>query len=403
MTVRDREADEARALARLAADELRTGVGGIEQVHAAIAGRVFGAVGPVARPVQRAHDTIAHGVYAAVGGGAALAGLAGDRVLARRAGGDGRALSVTPRGAQVLAVLNGLIGDVLAADGSSLAEPMAVRVQGRPVAAETGALAAAFPAASAHLVVLVPGLFETEHAWRHGGAPTYGAQLARDLGATPVDVRYNTGRHVSENGRALAELLEALTTAWPVPVARLGLVGHSMGGLVIRSAAHHGDLAGHAWLRALTATVSLGTPHAGAPLARGTHLAAHALQGLPETRAFARGLRRHSAGIRDLRDGSLVDEDWAGRDPHALRAAACREVPLAPGVRHAFVAATLTRDARHPGGRLLGDGLVLAASASGTGRAERIAFSDGLNLAGAHHLALLNHPAVYARLRDWLA
>ena len=49
---------------------------------------------------------------------------------------------------------------------------------------------------------------ETEFAWGFGGGETYGARLARDLGVTPVYVRYNTGRHISENGRSLAELLE---------------------------------------------------------------------------------------------------------------------------------------------------------------------------------------------------
>jgi hypothetical protein len=48
---------------------------------------------------------------------------------------------------------------------------------------------------------------------------------------------------------------------------------------------------------------------------------------------------------------------------------------------------------------------VLHPSASGRGRTRRIPFrdDDGLHVGGAHHLALLNHPGVYERLRDWLA
>src|SRR4051812_712304 len=80
-------------------------------------------------------------------------------------------------------------------------------------------------------------------------------------------------------------------------------------------------------------------------------------------------------------------------------------VPARDGAMHCFVAATLTRSPRHPVGRLLGDALVLEASASGRSRARRIPFrtEDGMHLGGAHHLALLNHPAVYERLRAWLA
>jgi hypothetical protein len=129
------------------------------------------------------------------------------------------------------------------------------------------------------------------------------------------------------------------------------------------------------------------------------HLLSAALHLTPETRPFSRFLRRRSAGIRDLRRGSLVDADWSDQDPDVLRARACAEVPLVPGATHCFVSATITRDARHPVGRLLGDMLVLSPSASG----RRVGFEDGLALGGTHHLALLNHPKVAEQLREWLA
>jgi hypothetical protein len=149
-------------------------------------------------------------------------------------------------------------------------------------------------------------------------------------------------------------------------------------------------------VRRVRHVVSLGTPHRGAPIEQGVHIAAAALAAVPETRPFADLLRRRSGGIRDLRGGSLVDEDWRGRDPDALRAAAYREVPLLEGATHSFVAATVTRSPRHPVGRLIGDWLVLEPSASY--KAEH-----ALHVGGVHHLALLNHPDVYERLRGLLA
>jgi hypothetical protein len=133
-------------------------------------------------------------------------------------------------------------------------------------------------------------------------------------------------------------------------------------------------------------------------------VAAEALYALPETRMIGAFLRRRSAGIRDLRHGSLVDEDWRGRDPNALRAAACKELPLLRGATHHFVSATITRSPNHPVGRLLGDILVLVPSATGQGRTRRIGFrvEHGHHVSPAHHLALLNHPEVYDRLRKWL-
>ncbi|MGH2949969.1 MAG: lipase family alpha/beta hydrolase, partial [Solirubrobacteraceae bacterium] len=321
------------------------------------------------------------GVYAGIGGAAGLAGRAADGMLALRRAGDGRALSTTPHGATAIGAIYGLIGDALEREGSDLHEPMTVRVGGRAV--EPGRV----PGATPWLVVFVHGLFETEFSWGFGGRETYGARLARELGCTPVFVRYNTGRHVSENGRSLAELLDAVVGEWPVDVERIALVGHSMGGLVARSACHHGG----EWVRPVRHVVSLGSPNTGVPLEQAVHVASAALEALPETRPLAGFLRRRSNGIRDLRRGSLVDEDWRGRDPDALRAAACREVPLLEGVTHCFLAATITRSPRHPVGRLVGDWLVLEPSAS-------YKTEHALHVGGLHHLALLNHPEVYERL-----
>jgi pimeloyl-ACP methyl ester carboxylesterase len=377
--------DELRALTRLTFEEVGVATGGIGSMHRAIADRAFGPVG--SGLPRMLHDAISGGVYAGLRAAAGLAGRAAGTAVAGR----GRSLSVTPKGAAALAVLTGLRGDALEAEGNDLAEPMCIRVGGRPVAP------ADFPDAGPRVVVFLHGLFETEYAW---GRRSYGKRLRRDLGATPVYVRYNTGRRISENGRSLAELLDELVADWPVEVEQIALVGHSMGGLVARSAC----CTGGDWTRLVRHTVSLGTPHTGAPLESAVHYAAAALGVVGETRPFAGFLRRRSGGIRDLRSGSLVDEDWRGRDPEALRAAACQEVPLLEGAAHHFVAATITRTAEHPVARLVGDWLVLQPSASGRSRSRVIGFdeADGMHVGGTHHLALLNHPAVYEQLREWL-
>jgi pimeloyl-ACP methyl ester carboxylesterase len=337
-----------------------------------------------------------------------LLGVAADTGLRYRPPADGRWLSTSPRGAAVVGALGGLIGDALELQGSDLQEPMTIRVRGRALPTDPGALRRAFPRATPRVVVFLHGVMGTELTWRlradaEGG--TYGDRLARDLLCTPVYVRYNSGRHISENGRSLADLLEELVTAWPVDVDRVALIGHSMGGLVARSACHYGHERGDGWVGRVRHVVALGSPHTGAPLARAVHWASAALAVPPETRPFATFLRRRSAGIRDLRQGSLVDEDWRGCDPDALRAAACREVPLLDGATHCFVAATVTRRAGHPLGRLLGDCLVLEPSASARSQSRRIPFrtEHGMHVGAAHHLALLNHPVVYERLRDLLA
>jgi pimeloyl-ACP methyl ester carboxylesterase len=402
-----RRPNEMRALGALAFEELQGFPGAIRDMHLGIAQRAFGSVGPAASPVQVLHDALSRRVYDAVAAGAALTGSIADTAVERQGIGEGLTLSSTRRGSATIAALTGLIGDRLERSGSDLHQPASLRLEGEAVPLEQRALRAAFPDASSRLVVFLHGLMGTEFYWDWGGAErgeSYGARLASEIGCSALYLRYNSGRHISENGRSVAALLEELIDAWPVEVHELALVGHSMGGLVARSACRHGSQAGQRWTECVRHVASLGTPHLGAPLEQGAHVAAAALYALPETRMFGAFLRKRSAGIRDLRHGSLVDEDWRGRDPDALRAAACKEVPLLEGATHYFVSATVTRNARHPLGRLLGDTLVLVPSATGQGRTRRIPFDaeHGHHVSPTHHLALLKHPEVYERLREWL-
>jgi len=393
---------ELRALTLLGFDELRHASGGIGSINRAVASRVFRAVGPGAVLVRPVHEAVTRGVFAGLGLGTRAIGMATAAAVGRR---DAPALSTTPRGSALIAAVTGLRGDALEAEGSPLCEPMAVRVNGEPVALDADSLREAFPDAGPRMVVFVHGLMTTEFSWSLFGSETYGERLARELGCTPVYVRYNTGRHISENGRSLSDLMEELVAAWPLDAEQIALVGHSMGGLVARSACCHASEDDADWARLVTHSVSLGTPHMGAPLEQAVHVLSAGLARLPETRPFANFLRRRSGGIRDLRRGSLVDEDWRDCDPDALRGAACAEIPLLEGATHCFVSAAITRSERHPLGRVLGDTLVLVPSASGRSRTRRIPFEDehGMHLGAATHFTLLNHPAVYERLRDWLA
>jgi pimeloyl-ACP methyl ester carboxylesterase len=395
--------DEAGALVRLGFEELGGFAESIGTTERGIAARAFRHV-PLGKPIQAVHDTISRGISGGLGGAASAAGRGAQTLVERRPRPE-RALSATLPGGIGLAVLNGLVGDRLERERSPLEQPMAVRVDGLPVAPERRALARAFPAATPRLVVFVHGLMGEEHGWLIGRAEDYGTQLRRDHGLTPVYVRYNSGRHISENGRSLADLLDRVVAEWPVPVEEVALVGHSMGGLVSRSAAHIAALEEMAWVKHVRKLISLGSPHMGAPLEQAVHYAAFGLGRLPETRMISTFLRRRSSGIRDLRQGSLVDADWREADPEALRAAACEEVPLLEGATHCFVSATVTRSPRHPLGRMVGDTLVLVPSAKGESRTRKLGFEAefGLHVGATHHIALLNHPAVYEKLQAWLA
>ncbi|HEX6747437.1 MAG TPA: hypothetical protein VF092_09140 [Longimicrobium sp.] len=317
------------------------------------------------------------------------------------------ALTGARREAVVRAVVNGLIGDHLAATGNALAIPMVLRSGGKTLPLERAALAAALPEATGRVVVLVHGLCMNDLQWDLRGTGDHGRALARDLGYTPVYLHYNTGLHVSRNGREFAALLEALAQAWPVPLERLAIVGHSMGGMVARSACHYAAEAGHGWLGRLRKLVFLATPHHGSPLERGGNAFETALAAVPYAAPFARMGRMRSAGITDLRHGSLLDEDWQGRDRFERAGDVRAVVPLPAAVDCYAIAATRGRRPDSFGARVWGDGLVPLHSALGEhADSERaLAFAPERRWIAwrTGHFDLLHRPDVYARIRDWLA
>jgi pimeloyl-ACP methyl ester carboxylesterase len=191
----------------------------------------------------------------------------------------------------------------------------------------------AFPEATGRIAVFVHGWCMTEGSWwrspRDGESRRpYGARLRSDLGFTPVYLRYNTGLHISDNGKALAAVVDQLQALWPVPVEEIALVGHSMGGLVVRSACHYGTQQQHGWPDAVRHVVCLGSPHLGADLEKGVNAASWALAQLPETQALASFLNARSSGTKDLRYGALLDEDWSECDPDEFLRDRCHEVPF---------------------------------------------------------------------------
>ena len=280
-------------------------------------------------------------------------------------------MPATP-GNTTLGAINGLWGDRLLADRSELAVDMTVRHDSADVPVDHASLRRAFPDATGRLAVFVHGLCETEQAWwpserkqhRHG-AFSFGDRI-RDVGFTPVYVRYNSGLHISDNGARLSTLLDELIEAWPVPVDEVALVGHSMGGLVARSACHHADRVGATWVERTRHVFGLGTPHFGAPLERGVNAVAWSLRKAPETRPLANVLNARSVGIKDLRFGSLLEDDWTDVDLDGFLTGRAAEVPFLEHVNYYFVAATVTRNRRHPLGLIAGDLLVQFSSASGT-------------------------------------
>jgi pimeloyl-ACP methyl ester carboxylesterase len=352
-------------------------------------------------------------VFKSVQGVAGLVGKGIDTALAKLLPHIEHGDTSTPEREAVLAALNGVLGDHLAASGNPLATAMTMRWQGNALNWQ------AMPTkkqVTGKVLLLVHGLCMNDLQW-HTQQPTspdqptpmadHAAALAGALGYTPVYLRYNTGLHTSVNGRTLSAQLDQLVQHWPQRITDLTVVVHSMGGLVTRSAVDMAQQSHAAWLAKLKNIVFLGTPHHGAPLEKAGNWVDIILGSTPYSKPFAKLGQLRSAGITDLRYGHVADEDWQGHDRFRRKPDSRRSVPLPEGVACYCLAATMAAKRSALGDRLLGDGLVPLPSALGqhTDATRSLAFAKTAQHIAyrTNHMQLLSSPEVTAKLLEWLA
>jgi pimeloyl-ACP methyl ester carboxylesterase len=391
---------DIRGAARLAVDATAGLTDLVEAMHQRIAsapgataadGRTRGITGLVYQSVR--------GVTKLVGGSVdALLGLIEP---ALRPGGPEPLPSPTREA--VASALNGVLGDHLAASHNPLAISMQWRVDGQPLTMDVAALRSRLPDARGTLVLAVHGLCMNDLQWQRQGHD-HAAALATDLDGTAVYLHYNSGLAISDNGGLFASLMAPLLAAWPVPVERLVLLGHSMGGLVARSALAQAQAAGQTWPQRVTELVCLGTPHFGARLERAGHGVDLLLGAAPYAAPLARLGKVRSAGITDLRHGRVRP---LVADAKASDAEATLPLPDFPGGPRCYaIAGCLGASSKSLKARLAGDGLVTVDSALGQHQdatrslhfaPQRKAVAQGVN-----HMALLSDPGVYAQLLQWL-
>lgn len=315
----------------------------------------------------------------------------------------------TPWSAWAQSIINGAVGDYLHASQNGLGIDMALYAGNRALPLTREALIGAHAQPTAKLCVLVHGLGCNEGSWayRDPARPeretSYGGELAADLGYTPLFVRYNTGLAIDGNGRRLADLLAALVAAYPLPVEELLLIGHSMGGLVIRHACHLGSSRHDPWAQRVRQVFYLGSPHDGAPLALLGEIATQVLHAVPNpiTKLIGDIFNLRSQGVKDLRAAPLLAAD----DPSG----APQRQPLAwlSSARHYLLVGALGESPGHLVSTLLGDGLVpvpaILAAPPGGAALTPIPREHVACFPRTDHLQLARDPAVYQQIRRWCA
>lgn len=382
---------DLHGLARLGVDGVTATTELVEHLHHSIT-RVPGVQRVADEPRTRGITGL---VYRSIHGVTGLVGTSLDLALGAIARAPDPGFSA-PERARVLAILNGVLGDHLEATGNPLATPMTLLRDDGAVVYKPTEAGDADSRSGRRLAVLLHGLCLDERSWQTGDEPTGTVPAALEgAGWSVLQLRYNTGRPIHANGADFATAMQGLIESWPGPVDELALVGHSMGGLVARSAAHQAVEAGQDWIEHLGPMVFLGTPHLGSPLERAGHVVDRALGLSRYSAPFARLGRMRSAGITDLRHGRLLDDE-----PDA-------PTRLPPGCRCHAIAATLDENPDSRRSRFVGDGLVPVPSALGrhAGEARRLPLEpdDFAVITGSGHIELLQHPEAVRRVIDWLA
>ena len=360
----------------------------VQEMHDAIAATSFGVlnripvIGGTAQLIQQAHDAIAGGVYSAIhkaGGG--LLDVADS--LEKQGGAIDQGKQPPGRLASNLrSAINGAFGDHLAESNSVLAIPMGLYRHDQLLPLTHEALSAAWPESKQRLCIFIHGLVCNEHCWEAGPETLeIPRQIEVDTGYTALTLRYNSGLPIVENGLQLALWLEELLVAWPYPLQELIIIGHSMGGLLARSAFEQSKTADFNWPALTRMVICLGSPNLGSPVERLGQLTTQALRMTRITEPLAKIAAQRSQGIQDLRHGPSC------------------HLSATPDIAWRFIGGNLTEDPENPLGKILGDGLVTPGSATAHELEGNV---QSIRLGAVNHMGLLNDPRVYAQILAWL-
>jgi triacylglycerol esterase/lipase EstA (alpha/beta hydrolase family) len=306
-----------------------------------------------------------------------------------------------------VSVLNGAVGDHLE-HFAILAQEMNFYRFGVPLTLSKEELKSL--QIGSKLCILVHGLVSDETMWSFAkSTEDYGTLLEKDFSYSPFYARYNSGRHISDNGQDLDKLLETLVSHAPKSIKEIIFICHSMGGLVTRSACYYGTKRKSKWVSLTKKIVFIGSPHHGAPLEKFGNAVTTVLDKIPNpfTYLTKKAINLRSAGIKDLRYGFLVEEDWKGKDPDSFVNSEKKHVPLLKNTQYYVITGTLMENPNHFLSEFFGDAIVGKWSAKGKSGNSKydLTFSEknSKEFPGITHIKLMHDRRIYDQIRIWLA
>ena len=305
---------------------------------------------------------------------------------------------LTPKLHFFVGALNGILGDYLLQTHNPMDLPMVIYDHYGSV--QKGEL-------TGHVVLFTHGLCMNHLDWSNHHYSGIGEKLlAQRDHNTMLYLNYNTGRRISANGRSLANTLEDLVLKNP-KINQISLIGHSMGGLVSRSALFYGKQNMHEWIHRVENLVCLGSPHHGAVLERFGFNLQEKLGRFPIMRIVGHIVNIRSNGILDLRYGSVRDDDWEHNDARIGFIDDNRKpAPLPSHINTYLVAGTIENERkRNRTRRVIGDYLVSVKSALGEHPNPRfqlkVSDSHKAIFYGLNHFEIQFHPSVAEQIARW--
>ena len=305
----------------------------------------------------------------------------------------------------ILSILNGVIGDYLAEKENPLEIEMHFVHQSKKITIDKKSIKNSYSNISSKIILMVHGSCMNANLWTRKNH-NHGEILAKETSETLIYLNYNSGKHVSTNGKEFNELLEKLTKNWPVPVEEITIINHSMGGLVTRSALYYGEQAQKSWTNLTKKIVFLGTPHHGSHIERKGNYLDLILESVPYAKPFAKLGKIRSAGVTDLRYGNLVDEDWQYKNRFELKKEHKKHIPLTKNTEYYSIAAVTGKEKNYIKNRFFGDSLVSVKSALGKhkNRDKNLHFKkeNTFTVYENNHSDLLSNPKITEILKNWL-
>ena len=355
-------------------------------------------------PIQKLITTIAGITYQNIRWGTLFIGKSLHKILEQLTPAIGQ-IKASDKKEIILSVLNGVIGDYLEEKENPLKIEMQFRYRLKSILLDGNYLKETYPNVNGKILLMLHGSCMNDIQWTRK-EHNHGNIIAKELNKTPIYLNYNSGRHISTNGKNLNNCLEELIKNWPVPIEELVIIAHSMGGLVARSALYYGGQEQKNWTKHLKKMVFLGTPHHGSHVERKGNYLDIILEAIPYVKPFARLGKIRSAGVTDLRYGNLVDGDWQDNDRFERKTDQRQHIPLPKQIEFYSIAAVIGKKTTTVSAKILGDTLVDVNSALGQHKNpdKSLLFKkeNSWIVYENNHLDLLSNPKIIEKIKEWL-